>query len=58
MRNTGYNTIEMVIPGFSESKSDIGNDMPGISSDILGTSIGKKNIQGISRICDNRLPYP
>ena len=49
MRNTKYNAFEIVIPGFSESESDIGNDM--------SSSNQKKDIQGISRICDNRLPY-
>ena len=44
MRNTRYNPFEIVIPGFSESKSDIGNDIPGISCDILGTSNQKKRI--------------
>ena len=42
MRNTKYNAFEIVIPGFSKSESDIGNDIPGISSDILGTSNRKK----------------
>ena len=42
MRNTRYNTFAIVIPGFSDSESDIGNDIPSISSDILGIS-NRKN---------------
>ena len=34
--NTRYNAFVIVIPGFSESESDIVNDIPSISSDILG----------------------
>ena len=42
MRNTKYNAFEIVISGFSESESDNGNDIPGISSDIMSTSNRKK----------------
>ena len=42
MRNTRYNTFAIVIPRFSDSESDIGNDIPSISNDILGIS-NRKN---------------
>ena len=41
MRNTKYNTFGIIIPGFSDSDSDTGNDIPSISSDILGISYRK-----------------
>ena len=36
----------MVLPGFSESESDIGKDIPGISNQQ----------SPYTRICDNQLP--
>ena len=43
--------------GFSERESDTENDIPTISKDILTYQIGKILMVGLSRICDNRLPY-
>ena len=43
MQNTRCNAFAIVVPGFSDRESDIGNDISGILSDILG----------MSRICDN-----
>ena len=40
-----------------ERESDTENDMPTISKDILTYPIGKIHMLGLSRICDNRLPY-
>ena len=59
MRNTRYNAFIIVIPGFSENESDIGNDIPSISGDILGIAYQIRNtdILGLSKICDSRLPY-
>ena len=42
MRNIRYKAFAIVTPGFSESESDIGNNIPGVSSDILGISNRKK----------------
>ena len=41
MQNTRYNTFVIVIPGFPETESDIGTDIPSISSDIIGISNSK-----------------
>ena len=38
----GYNVFVIIIPGFSESESDIGNDILSISSDTLSIS-NRKN---------------
>ena len=42
MWNTRCNTFAIIIPGFSDSESDIGNDIPSISSDIIGM-LNQKN---------------
>ena len=42
MQNTRYNAFAIVIPGFSDSESDTGNDIPSVSSDIFGIS-NRKN---------------
>ena len=42
VQNTIYNAFIIVIPGFPEIGSDIGNDILSISSDILGIS-NRKN---------------
>ena len=44
MQNTRYNAFITVIPGFSEDESDIENDTPSISGDILGISNRKYEI--------------
>ena len=42
MGNTTHNEFAIIIPGFSESESDIGNDIPSISNVLLGIS-NRKN---------------
>ena len=56
MQNTKNNTFAIVIPGFSDSESDIRIDTRSISSDMLDISNRKTDILGLSRICDNWLP--
>ena len=38
MRSTRHDAFAILIPGFSESELGTGNDIPGISRDILGIS--------------------
>ena len=44
VQNSRHNAFVIVIPGFPESESDIGNNIPSISSDILDISNRKKTI--------------
>ena len=62
MKYIKRNEFVTVIPGFSESESDIGNDTPSISSDVLNISNRKTDILGVLGVSiyygirDNRLP--
>lgn len=56
MRNRRCNAFGIVLPNFSESESDIENDIPYISSNILDISNQKSDTLRLSGICNNRLP--